>query len=498
MPDLTVFISYRRSDAGGHAGRLYDALRRRLGTRAVFMDVGSLRPGDEWQKVIEREIARCDVMLVLIGPDWATTADATGQPRLAADADPVRIEIEAGLAADRELIPVLLGGAHMPASAGLPESIRALAGRHAIEISNSTYAAGVRTLVAALRDLSPTAASLPAGQRGGASVTLTFLFTDIAGSTELLARIGEDGARLLFERHHTLLTKALADNGGTELEWLGDGIVASFGSSADAVKAALAMQRGARRPIGGETLAVRIGLHTGEAMRREGGYFGNAVVIARRLCDRARPGQVLTSGFVASMLGGRQFEFQPLGALELKGIAQPVEAFEVLAAGTGPTTPVAAAVATVTADAVPAAPKLSADRRPMALVVGAAVGVVVIVGGLLVALGLLDSGKPTGNAPVIAGGTNIVEFPSCPTRSCFIHLLDAVDDPDGDPLTIVSVGPSDAGATVSVGSDGGIASAIWRPPADFTGSTDSFAFTVSDNHHNLVQGTCHVVDIPPP
>ena len=79
----SVFISYRRSDAGGHAGRLYDALIRRLGREHAFMDTGNLRPGDDWARVLTDEVDGCDVLLALIGPDPATggitgTASCTG------------------------------------------------------------------------------------------------------------------------------------------------------------------------------------------------------------------------------------------------------------------------------------------------------------------------------------------------------------------------------------------------------------------------------------
>lgn len=163
------------------------------------------------------------------------------------------------------------------------------------------------------------------------SATLTFLFSDIVGSTALLQQLGEEKARPLFERHHRLLSRAVANHGGEELEWLGDGMLAAFGSSVAAVRCALDMQRATRRPLSGQALHLRVGLHTGEAMRRDGGYFGNSIVLARRLCDRAQAGQVLTSGFVASMLAGRHsFAFRELGTARLKGIEQEVALFEAV------------------------------------------------------------------------------------------------------------------------------------------------------------------------
>jgi Adenylate cyclase, family 3 (some proteins contain HAMP domain) len=515
MSEPAVFISYRRSDTGGHAGRLLDALRRRWGRENVFMDVDSIKPGEDWVKVVERHIGRCDALLALIGPDWLTATDAAGQQRLADPRDPLRLEIETALAADKPIIPILLGGVAMPAADALPESLRPLARRHAIRMSNETFDADLRALTTALRriprsaDAADSVPNEPLAASAGESLTLTFLFTDLVGSTGLLQRIGEEKAQGLFQRHHEVLAKAVTDHGGTELEWLGDGIFASFASSSQAIRCALAMQLKTRRPIAGQALAIRIGVHTGEGMRRDGGYFGNAVVIARRLCDRAAAGQVLTTGFVASMLGGRAFEFRPIGQLSLSGIAQPVDTYEV-GPGRGVT-----ADAVLPADIAPASPSHVAQlsvpvprvtrswRRPAVLGV---VALVVVTGSALVFIlaGLLQGGgSPTGRAPLINGGSGAVTFDvgasACAaSRNCFIYLLDAVSDPDGDLVTLDSAGSSVAGASVSVGSFEGRPVAHWTAPAGFVGSSDSFEFSVSDNHRNVVRGTCEVVDIPAP
>src|SRR5262245_45910104 len=103
-----------------------------------------------------------------------------------------------------------------------------------------------------------------------------------------------------------------------------------FASAADAVRAAVAMQQAARRRAAGERLALRVGLHAGEALREETDYFGTPVVIARRLCERAQAGQILSSSVVVGLLAGRQaFRFTEIGPLELKGFATPVTAYEV-------------------------------------------------------------------------------------------------------------------------------------------------------------------------
>src|SRR5205085_2887392 len=113
------------------------------------------------------------------------------------------------------------------------------------------------------------------------------LFTDLVSSTELLARAGDEKAQRVFRAHHDHLAHEASAHGGEEVKWLGDGLMVIFASAADAVRCALAMQEGARRPLMGERLSIRIGLNAGEILRESADYFGLPVVIARRLCDVA-------------------------------------------------------------------------------------------------------------------------------------------------------------------------------------------------------------------
>ncbi|HKN01146.1 MAG TPA: AAA family ATPase [Candidatus Binataceae bacterium] len=165
----------------------------------------------------------------------------------------------------------------------------------------------------------------------GHSGTVTLLFTDLVDSTEHLQRAGDEAGEQLFRLHHRFMTEAVVGGGGEELEWLGDGMLAAFSSSADAVRCAISMQQTARRTTGGSRIEIRIGIHLGEVLRRDGGYFGTPVVTARRLCDRASSGQILCSRLIAELLASRQtFGFRDLGKLELKGLAEPVGVCEVV------------------------------------------------------------------------------------------------------------------------------------------------------------------------
>src|SRR5262245_1953860 len=167
----------------------------------------------------------------------------------------------------------------------------------------------------------------PASRRGGwrcmtarmAGAPVTLLFTDLAQSTELLHRVGDEQAQRILRAHRQLLEEAIAGHGGGEVKWLGDGLMATFPSVADAVRCAVAMQQHARRPAAGERLGLRIGLHVGEALPDESDYAGTPVVLARRLCEQATAGQILCSGVVAELLRGRQaFRFAAVDALTLK------------------------------------------------------------------------------------------------------------------------------------------------------------------------------------
>jgi TIR domain-containing protein len=138
MPD--IFISYRREDSAGHAGRLFDCVRERFGDDAVFLDVTDLRPGVDFTKALDGALASSRVVLVVIGTQWLTAADATGRRRLDDPGDFVRIEIAHALERDAQVIPVLVRGAKMPREEDLPEDLRPLARRQAQEISDTRWA----------------------------------------------------------------------------------------------------------------------------------------------------------------------------------------------------------------------------------------------------------------------------------------------------------------------------------------------------------------------
>jgi class 3 adenylate cyclase/tetratricopeptide (TPR) repeat protein len=162
--------------------------------------------------------------------------------------------------------------------------------------------------------------------------TVTVLFTDLVGSTELHARLGEDAAQDLRRTYFSLLREAAAGHEGEEVKSLGDGLMLVFHSSARALSCAVAMQAAfaAYNAEHGDLLGLRVGINVGEVIREEDDYFGTTVVVAKRLCDRAEGGHILVSQLVRQLVGTRGgFSFRDLGALSLKGLADPLPACEL-------------------------------------------------------------------------------------------------------------------------------------------------------------------------
>jgi hypothetical protein len=149
VPD--IFISYRREDTSGYAGRLYDQISSHFGGDHVFMDVADLEPGSDFVDTIEKKVGTCDALIALIGKDWLTIKDEQNQVRLTKPGDFVSVEISAALKRGVEVIPVLVGGAKMPLQRELPESLQLLARRQALELSDVHFTRDVGDLIEALK-----------------------------------------------------------------------------------------------------------------------------------------------------------------------------------------------------------------------------------------------------------------------------------------------------------------------------------------------------------
>ena len=170
-----IFISYRRSDSSGYAGRIFDRLAPSFSREHVFMDVDNIELGVDFVEVLSDRVASCDALLAIIGHDWLNSLDARGKRRLDDPHDFVRIEIEAALKRNTRVIPVLVEGATMPSSEELPEPLKGLARRQGVEISHNRFDSDADILIRALRriidakDREREAAAAPAPELSPAS-----------------------------------------------------------------------------------------------------------------------------------------------------------------------------------------------------------------------------------------------------------------------------------------------------------------------------------------
>lgn len=152
-----IFISYRREDSEGHAGRLFEDLVERFGAESVFMDVAGIEPGRDFRKVIDANVANCSVLLAVIGKRWLEAKDEAGKRRIDDPADFVRLETASALKRDIPVVPVLVQGGSMPRAEQLPAELSELAFRNAVELRHARWGSDVDVLAKALRPYMPQA-----------------------------------------------------------------------------------------------------------------------------------------------------------------------------------------------------------------------------------------------------------------------------------------------------------------------------------------------------
>jgi tetratricopeptide (TPR) repeat protein len=198
-----IFLSYRRLDSEGYAGRLFDRLSARFGQRNIFMDVAAIDAGVDFSEELKDAVQGCDVLLALIGPQWLTVPDAHGKPRLQDPGDYVRLEIATALKRGIRVIPVLLQGASMPGAAALPEDLKPLAMCNAVTLTSPGFDDDMRRLVEqiekALDDAEREEAERETSMKAQAAASafrslhqLPLPPADFTGRDELIAQLLED------------------------------------------------------------------------------------------------------------------------------------------------------------------------------------------------------------------------------------------------------------------------------------------------------------------
>ena len=160
-----VFISYRRDDSAGHAGRVHDRLELEFGRDLLFMDVDAVPLGMNFIKILDEAVAKCDALLAVIGPNWLDLRDKQGNRQLDDPHDYVRIEIAAALQRDIPVIPVLLDGAEIPQVDQLPQDLKELALRNGLYVRHASFHNDMDRLIAGLKT--------PLGQLDAPSVPAT-------------------------------------------------------------------------------------------------------------------------------------------------------------------------------------------------------------------------------------------------------------------------------------------------------------------------------------
>jgi hypothetical protein len=148
-----IFISYRRDDSAASAGRIYDRLNDHFASSEIFMDVDTLAPGIDFVEAIEESVSSCDALIAVIGRQWLVLADEEGNRRMDNPDDFVRIEIRTALERGVRVIPVLVDGASMPRARDLPDDLKLLVRRNALEVRHTSFNADCGRLIAALEQV---------------------------------------------------------------------------------------------------------------------------------------------------------------------------------------------------------------------------------------------------------------------------------------------------------------------------------------------------------
>jgi len=174
-----VFLSYRRADTAGHAGRICDDLERHFGTPVVFRDIDSIRVGSDFVQALASAVANARVAIILIGDTWLSEASDDGVPRITDPEDHVHREVAMALQEPSlTVVPVLVEGVSMPAELELPEPLRGLARLQAIELSDSRWGYDIKRLAQVLDT---------AGIQGIVRTRLPRWFAPLSGAVVVLA-----------------------------------------------------------------------------------------------------------------------------------------------------------------------------------------------------------------------------------------------------------------------------------------------------------------------
>ena len=221
-----VFISYRRDDSGGYAGRLFDVLAGRFGHEQTFMDLDDIHGGDNFAAVIDEKVGQCSVLLAVIGKRWLTMADEQGTRRLDLPGDFVRLEIAKALERGVRVVPVLVGGAAMPGREELPEALQPLSVHQAVDLRDAHFHADAAALVDLLEKTVPGLNARARPRRWLPAAAAVVALAAVAGGVQLYRRSSPAaGAAVQPPVTHAVVTGSW--QGTVKYDW-GDSHVEKF------------------------------------------------------------------------------------------------------------------------------------------------------------------------------------------------------------------------------------------------------------------------------
>jgi class 3 adenylate cyclase len=163
------------------------------------------------------------------------------------------------------------------------------------------------------------------------SALRVILFTDVEKHTAMMQRLGDERGRALLRELEIITREALASYGGSEVKTMGDSFMASFGSATRALECAIAIQKAFadRNATADEPLRVRCGLSAGEPIAEDDDLFGSSVILAARIADQAKGGEVILANVVRELAAGKGFLFSDRGEIVLRGFEDPVRLYEL-------------------------------------------------------------------------------------------------------------------------------------------------------------------------
>jgi hypothetical protein len=206
-----IFISYRRSDTSGHAGRLYDYLKDYFGGERIFFDVDTIQPGTNFEQKINSELDNSEAVLVLIGNQWLESKDKEGNRRLDHSQDYVRFEVETALKKNIQVIPILLQGTPMPSPNELPDTLHDLSRRNAVRLNDDHWYSDCNLLAGILKNTLHVSRSLKERKIRRYRLLVFALFALVMFMI-VLFQIFPDSSSLLYNLLILVLALAVAGN----------------------------------------------------------------------------------------------------------------------------------------------------------------------------------------------------------------------------------------------------------------------------------------------